>query len=294
MTIVVAAFNVSMVVTVFAYALHADVSDLRYLLDRPRLLVLSLVSIFVLTPAIALAVVTSFDMPTTAKVGIVALSLSIVPPLMPQKFIGQDGEHSYAVGLTLACGVLAVVVIPLQVAFLGDLMGHPYGLNPAAVGSVVFGLMVVPLLIGLGFRRLWPAAAARLAEPLPRIAGRVTSVALLIVLVVVAPSVWDTVNVGVVAGMVVFGIGALATGHLLGGPDRIKSGVLAISSASRHPSIAFTIATANYPGRNFIGVVVLCLAIVGVLCTAYTKWLQRLPASEPPSTTTPTPAADAG
>jgi BASS family bile acid:Na+ symporter len=264
---------------------------LRFLLDRPRLLALSLVSIYVLTPAIALAVVTTFDMPTTAKVGIVALSLSIVPPLMPQKFNGRAGEHSYAVGQTLASGVLAVVIIPAQVAFLGNLMNHPYGLNPVAVGSVVFSLVVVPLLIGLAFRRLWPGAAARLADPLPRIAGRVTSVALIILLVVVAPAVWDTVTVWVVIGMVVFGAGALAAGHLLGGPDRIKSGVLAISSASRHPSIAFTIATENYPGRNFIGVVVLCLAIVGVLCSFYTKWLQGQSPAVPPTDPEPTPAA---
>lgn len=282
-TLVVASFNISLVATVFAYALHAQLGDLRYLRERPRLLVLSLLSIFVVTPAAALAVVSVFEMPTTAKVGIVALSLSIVPPLMPQKYIGHPDEHSYAVGLTLTSGVLAVLIIPLQVTILGAITDRPYGLDPAAVGGVVFALMVLPLLAGLAFRRVLPELASKLVEPLPRIAGTVTSVALVILLVVLAPTVWDTINVATVFAMVLFGVVALAAGHVLGGPERSRSVVLAISSASRHPSVAFTIATANYPGRNFIGVVVLCLAIVGVLCGLYTKWLDRVPTGAPPA-----------
>ena len=274
MNVIFATFNVSMVVTVFAYALHANSEDLRFLRRRPRLLILSLLAMFVVTPALALAIVEAIDMSNLAKVAIVALSLSIIPPLMPKKFFGGE-EKSYAIGLTVTTAVLAPVVIPLQVKFLGDLTNRPYGVPPEQVAGVVVGLVVVPLIVGLVFRRLWPGAAEKLAEPLPRIAGKFTWVALIVVMIAVIPKVWDFISVRTVLAMLLFNVGALAVGHLLGGPERDHATVLGFSCPSRHPSIAFTIAQWNYPGTDFAAAMTLLLIINGIVAPLYIKWQGR-------------------
>lgn len=268
------AFDLSLMVTVFAYGLRARREDLRFMWHQPRLLLLSLIGLFVLTPAVALVVVETFAIPLVAQVGIVALSLSIIPPMLPQKEEAAGGDRSYAIGLTVMSAGLAIVVIPFQVHFLGDLTRRPYGIPGAEVAGVVLVLIAVPLALAMLVRRIWPAAP-RIGEPLTKVAGYVTLVALAIVLVAVFPAVWDLVGVTTIAAMVAFNVGAVAVGHLMGGPERARSIVLAISCASRHPSIAFTIATINYPGRNVAGAVVLCLAINGVVTTAYTRWQQR-------------------
>lgn len=275
LTLITVTFNASLVATVFAYALRARREDMRFMWHQPRLLALSLVAIFVLTPAVALVVVETIDVPVVAKVAIVALSLSIVPPLLPQKELAAGGQGSYAIGLTITSAVLAVAIIPLQVNFLGRLTDRPYGIPTSEVAGVVVSLVVLPLLAGTVFRALWPTAASRIGLPLTKIAGIATSVALLVVLVAIAPRVWDLISVRTVLAMVIFNLGALAVGHLLGGPDTRRSLVLGLSCATRHPAIALTIATVNYPGRNFAAAVVLCLAINGLLGGLYVRWCDR-------------------
>jgi BASS family bile acid:Na+ symporter len=265
------ALDLSLVSTVFSYGLRAQRDELRSMRRQPRLLLLSLIALFVLTPALALVIVETVPMPLIAKVAIVALSLSIIPPLLPQKELKAGGNSTYAIGLTVTSAVLAVAIIPAQVAFLGDLTRRPYGLDPVEVLAVVVPLLAIPLAVGFILGRRWPDLAERIGAPLTRIAGIATLVALAVVLVAAFPSVREILDVGTVTAMVLFNIGAVAVGHLMGGPDRANSIVLGISSASRHPSIALTIATANYPGRNFAGAVVLCLLINSAVCSAYIR-----------------------
>lgn len=48
-----------------------------------------------------------------------------------------------------------------------------------------------------------------------------------------------------------------------------------LSCASRHRAIAFTIATANYLGRNFAAAVIVILVVNGIVCPPYITWQRR-------------------
>jgi bile acid:Na+ symporter, BASS family len=274
-TLLTLTFNISLFVTVFAYALRARRRDLRYMWRRPRSLILSLVALFVLTPAAALIVVETIEIPTTAKVAMVALSLSIIPPLLPQKELAAGGEPGFAIGLTVASAALAVVIIPGQVEFLGDLTGRPYGVPVAEVAGVVATLVAVPLALGLAVGRVWPGASERIGAPLTKLAGLATSIALLVILVLTLPQVIDFISAGTVLAMFLFNVLALAAGHLVGGPDPGREVVLGISCATRHPAIALTIATVNYPGERFTAAVILCLLINAIVVGPYVRWQRQ-------------------
>ena len=51
--------------------------------------------------------------------------------------------------------------------------------------------------------------------------------------------------------------------------------VLGMSSACRHPAIAFTIASANFPDQRFGGVIVLYLILSFLIGIPYIWWNRR-------------------
>jgi BASS family bile acid:Na+ symporter len=74
--IVKLALQMSIMLTVFGFGLRATVEDALYLVRHPRMLVISLVSMLIVMPFIALALVLAFDPPQLARVALVALALS--------------------------------------------------------------------------------------------------------------------------------------------------------------------------------------------------------------------------
>jgi hypothetical protein len=76
----------------------------------------------------------------------------------------------------------------------------------------------------------------------------------------------------------VFGFGldtTRETGHILGGPDPHHAAVLALSNACRHPAIAVSIASANFPDEQFGATILLYVVLNFTFCIPYIRWQQR-------------------
>lgn len=274
MALLFLAFDVSLAVSVFSYGLQAQkAQDVRFLLARPRLLLLSLLAMFVVTPVAALFVVEYAGIPLAAKVALVALSFSMIPPLLPQKLIAAGGRGTYGIGLVVFVAVLAPIGIPLLVDFLGRVMGRPYQIDVWSVVLLVLKLVLGPLVAGVAFGALFPRLTDAIRGYAPRVAGLVTLVALVILLVLVAPAAWRLVTgpggLWVVVAAAAFTVLALGIGHLMGGPDDDDAVVLALSCASRHPALALGIASANYPRESVAAAVIVVQLVSGVVTPLY-------------------------
>ena len=79
------AIVISVMLIVVALGLRYALSDAAYLLNRPSLLVRSLVAMNVIMPLLAIWLVSSFDFKTPVKVALVALAISPLPPFLPGK-----------------------------------------------------------------------------------------------------------------------------------------------------------------------------------------------------------------
>jgi bile acid:Na+ symporter, BASS family len=51
--------------------------------------------------------------------------------------------------------------------------------------------------------------------------------------------------------------------------------VWALSSTNRHPAVALTIATANYPDRPVSAAMMLCLIVNAIICFGYSQWQRQ-------------------
>lgn len=157
--------------------------------------------------------------------------------------------------------MLSVVTIPVSLLLLlpGDV-----AVDPLAIGRMVLGVQLVPLLLGLGMSFAVPSLADRLYPPVQRLSDY-TFVGLIVLLVVVySDSMVSLVGTGTL-GIPTVAVGAaLVLGYGLGGPARGTREALATTTAARNAAIALFIATTGFSDPNVL-TTVLAFSFIGVV-----------------------------
>jgi BASS family bile acid:Na+ symporter len=277
--LVLLVLQLSIICTVFGYGLAAAVADLTYVLHRPWLLARSLVAVFVLMPVVAVALVLRLHVPHTTEVALVALAMCPVPPLLPLRQGKAGGNFRYGLGLVVVLSLASILAIPATAEILQYFFNRPYTITPSAIAPVVMTSTIVPLAAGLVVRALWPRVAARLLKPVGFIGNVLLPLAVVALVAGALSEIWAAVGNGTVLAIVVFTVAGLAIGHVLGGPNRGDSVVLAFSTACRHPALAVAISTTAYPDQRFGATILLYLLVNIVAGLPYLLWQRRLAAA---------------
>ena len=275
------AIKANIVLIVFALALTATFEDALYLFRRPGLLARSIISMNVIMPVFAAVAAVFLALPRAVELTLVALALSPVPPILPNKQAKAGGTASYAIGLLFAAGLFAILLVPLGVELVGIAFGKPAHMPPVRVASVLLVSIIAPLVAGLVVRHLAPAVATRVAKPLAKFATLLLIVALVPILFAAWPEMVALVGNGTLLALVVFTIVGLIVGHLLGGPEPGDRTNLALATAARHPGVALAIAAINFPEEKTALAVVLWQMIAGaIVAIPYMAWRRhRQPAT---------------
>ncbi len=272
-------FQVAIVATVFGYGLKSTKEDLLYVVQRPGLLVRSLLSMLVVMPVLAVLFVRAFDLRQTTQVVLIALSISPVPPLLLQRESKAGGRRPYGLGLMLVLGVVSIVAIPLVIAILERLFSRSFTADTGAIVRIVLIAVLLPLLAGVVIRMVMPRIAERLDKPVRILANGLLLVGVIVLLIAGWQVIWAAVGGGTILAMIAFVVAGLLVGHLLGGPQREHAVVLAMATACRHPAIALAIASSNFPDERFGGTIILYLLVSIVVCVPYIAWQRRLMAA---------------
>ena len=267
------ALKASIMLTVFGFGLQATREDVLYLVRRPRLLAASLASMFVLMPLFALFLTSAVSFVPAVTIAIIAFAISPVPPLIPKKVVKSGGLGEYGLGLMVTAAVFSVGSVPLATCLIGKYFNRPFAMGPGAVAKLIVLSVLIPLVVGMICRKVWPRTAGHIASTLIRVAGIVLLIGVLFILVFAFPTIWSLVGNGTIIAFIAFGIVGLMIGHLLGGPDRDDRVTLALSTACRHPAIALAIATANVPQEHHVFSAILLYLVVNALLTIpYVAW----------------------
>ncbi len=241
------ALQASILTTVFTFGLQATLHDLLYVTRRPSLLARSLFAMLVIMPIVVVAMAQVFDLSRPARLALVALAFSPIPPILPGREEKAGGHANYALGLMAIAGVLSILTMPLSIYLLGHYMDRPIVTPAIAIAKIMMMSIVVPLALGLGVRAAWPAVARRLAKPAGLIAKVLLAIGAVGLLIGAdrpdARAGWEWHRRRHGSGR--------ARGPCRGPPSGRARGrhrlVLALSTASRHPAIALAVAKANFP-----------------------------------------------
>ena len=274
--VIMLSIKISIALTVLAVGLRATAADAVYLFRRPMLLARALLSMHAIMLAVAIAFVALLDLHPAVETALLALALSPVPPLFPGKVVRAGEAQRYAVALMAALAALSIVVVPVGLAVLQRTFDVAVVASAMAVAQIVLTSVLIPLIVGIAVRSVAPSLAGRLAKIFAPAGAILLVVAALPILVTRASEMLALIGDGTLAALATFtGVGLVA-GHWVGGPDVNERVLLALSTSSRHPAVAISIAHANYPDEaQILAAVLLFLVVSAVVGAIYVSWIKR-------------------
>lgn len=268
--------KLSVLAIVFSLGLKATPRDVIHLLGRPGLLLRSILAMNVVMVVFAVLVCLVFPMALPVKIALVSLALSPVPPILPNSQTKAGGSVAYSISLLVIASLVSLVLIPLALALCGPIFGKQYNVSMGKLIFIIVLSIIGPLCLGLLLRAVLPKVAERIAKPFGMLAFVLMVLSALPIAYGTGIVLWQLVGNGVVIFLLLFSIFGLAVGHFLGGPDEGDRSVLALATATRHPAIALSIATINFPEEKAVLAVLLWHLVFAIIVTMpYVRWHKR-------------------
>jgi len=274
------AVQASIMLTVFGFGLTATWQDATYLLRSPKLLARAVLSMSILMPIIAAAMVSLFAVRFEVKLALVALAVSPVPPVMQKGQVAAGGRREYALGLLVAISLLAVVLVPLTVAIFDHVFSRHGSITSLAVAKIMLMTVLAPLLLSLLVREWFPAVQ-RASSAILAIAAILLALGVVLILYGLWPVTKEFLGNGIVVMLTALAAVGLAVGHFLGGPLGGDRTVLATATSSRHPAVALAIATSGPLGvaKPELAIILLYLIVATIVGIPYKRWRVRAAAT---------------
>jgi BASS family bile acid:Na+ symporter len=231
----------------------------------------------VVFPLLVALLVMTFGLRPPVEIALIALAVSPVPPFLPGKQLKLASTEGFTIGLFAATALLAPILVTATMALVERLGVGGAHVRVGAIASIVIGTVLLPLVLGVLVRSLWPRGAARVQSTITIVAVVMLVAALVPVLISQWPAIRSLLGDGTLAAIVAATLLGLAVGHLLGGPQSDDRTVLALATASRHPAVAVAVAAASFPDEKLVPpAVLLALLTTALATTPYVVWRKRI------------------
>jgi len=249
--------------SMLAMGMSLTVAQILQPLRNVRLVLLALLANFILIPLLAYVIIRVIPLEQSLQIGLIVLATAAGAPFLPKLVQGAKGNIAFGVGLMTLLMVVTIFYMPLVLPLL--LPG--VAVNPWDIAKSLIVLMLIPLAVGLLFKSHSPDSAAHWAAALNRISG----LAILILLVVglglnVSNIIGLIGSLGLVA-LLLFIVGSLLIGLLLGGRDPAVRSVMGLGTAQRNVAAAILVSVQNFSDTNtvsfvLVGAVLLLLVLL--------------------------------
>jgi bile acid:Na+ symporter, BASS family len=177
----------------FGVALDTRLEDFAAVLRRPVPILIGVVAQFVLLPATTLLLTIVLDVRGSVALGMILVACC--PPGNISNILTHraGGDVALSVSMTAVSNVLTIVMLPVNVAFWGNL--SPAGsdlvtsvdLDPVKTFGEVALVIGVPFVAGIAITRLWP----RVGDRAHRIVGPVSFLLLFVIITLGLAANWD-------------------------------------------------------------------------------------------------------
>ena len=227
-------------------------------LKNSRLVILALVANFVLVPLLAYAITLVIPLEQSLAIGLIVLATAAGAPFLPKLVQGAKGDIPFGVGLMVLLMVVTIFYLPVVLPLL--LPG--VSINPWDIAKSLIVLMLIPLAIGLLMKSHSPDSTAHWQV----VMNKVSSLALLILLVVAlglnVSNIISLIGSYGLLALIIFIVGSLLIGLLLGGGDPGVRSVMGLGTAQRNVSAAILVSVQNFSGTNTLSFVLVAAILL--------------------------------
>jgi bile acid:Na+ symporter, BASS family len=273
LTLIQAGAMVSTFGFVLSMGLRTPIGDLSYFGARPWLLFKSLLSVDLLVPLIAIAVIIIVMPAKPTSIGLLLLAASPAAPLVINNISKAGGRLDYAVSLQVALASLAIVTTPITLFLLSSATNLQLGVSSLAVARQVGISILVPIIAGIAIRWLFPALAGQIIRPL-EVLSQIVFVLVFILVILFTYRLLLMLDIRSYLAIALMTVGSLIAGHLLASRFPEEKTTLAIESASRNSGLALLIASDFVTLEKALPVMIpyiITSALIGFIYARYRK-----------------------
>jgi predicted Na+-dependent transporter len=232
------------VASMLAMGMSLTTAQILQPLKNLRVMVLALLANFVLVPLLAYLIIHVIPLDQSLQIGLVVLSTAAGAPFLPKLVQGAKGDVAFGVGLMVLLMVVTILYMPIVLPLL--LSG--VSVNPWDIAKSLIVLMLIPLAIGL----LTKSHSPETSDGWQPVMNKISGVAMLILLVVGLglniSNILSLIGTGGILALLLFIIGSLLIGSLLGGREPSMRSVMGLGTAQRNVSAAILVSAQNFSG----------------------------------------------
>jgi BASS family bile acid:Na+ symporter len=249
------------ITSMLAMGLSLTIKQIMDPLRNVRMVLLALLASFVLVPGLAYLITVVIPLDDGLATGLIIVGTAAGAPFLPKLVQVAKGDAAFSVGLMTLLMVVTVIYLPIMLPIL--LPGA--SVNPWDIAQSLIFTMLLPLGIGLFIKARYSETAGHLQPTMSQVSSLAIVLMLVTVLVLEFSTIIDTIGTGGILAALIFLVGALAIGLLLGGKDPSMRSVMGLGTAQRNLSAAMLVAAQNFSDDPNVLVMVMLVAILGLI-----------------------------
>jgi len=240
-------------------------------LKNRRLVILALLANFVLVPLLAYLITRVIPLDEPLKIGLLVLACVAGAPFLVKEVQAARGDLPTGVGLMFLLMVVTIIYVPLVLPLL--LPG--VDVNAWDIAKSLIVTMLIPMSLGLLYRAHSPEGAAHWGPLLNKVSGLALLVLLVTGVGINADNIIGLVGSWGFLALVLFVVGSLAIGLLMGGRDPGVRSVLGLGTAQRNVAAAILVTSLNFPGTTTLPFVLVASIILPLILLPTAKRMGR-------------------
>jgi predicted Na+-dependent transporter len=247
--------------SMLAMGLSLTVQQIIDPLKDIRRVLVALLANFVLVPVLAYLITLLIPLDEGLKTGLIIAAAAAGAPFLPKLVQVAKGNAAFSVGLMTLLMVVTVIYLPLMLPVL--LPGA--SVSPWDIAQSLITTMLLPLGIGLLIKARYEETAQSLQPHMSQMSSLAMVVMLVTILVLQFSTIIGTIGTGGLFAALLFLVGALLMGLLLGGREASMRSVMGLGTAQRNLAAAMLVAAQNFSDNPNVLVMVMLIGILGLV-----------------------------
>lgn len=257
------------VTSMLGMGLSWSIAQILQPLKNIRLVILALAANFILVPLLAYGITRLIPMDASLSTGLLILATAAGSPFLPKLTQGAKGNLAFSVAMITLLMVITIIYMPLVLPLL--LPG--IAVNPLDIAKSMILLMLVPLVLGFLYKSLSPESADRWKPFVDKICNLALLMLLVLGLGLKFPKILDLIGSRGLLALVIFIVGSLLIGLLLGGRNREDRSVVGFGTAQRNIAASLLVGVQNFPGTITLPFILVAEVIMLLILLPTSKWL---------------------